>query len=202
MTMAIMGFIVGGLGLLCGACSIFDPIMVASNKGGGGGNETVNVLEAISKEAPHWLEVQFARSTLFIILSLLVLVASVGLLNMKGWARVLSIIYGLAACALHIPWAIYQAVYVMPAMQKLMAKGAMPGAGPANAGAATGAGYFVLGLILVVFVGHALALLGVMFMPTVSQAFAGQNERRDRDEDDDYRDDRDDYDDEFDDDYR
>jgi len=193
--MATLNFIIGGLGLLCGACAVFDPIMAVGAQGGGNDPGT-QMVAFLAKNAPGWVAVQFVRSIGTLILSLVLLLLGFGLLQLKPWARMGSIFYSALACLLHISWAIYQAVYTIPAMEKFMKGGAMPGgAGAANI--AQTAGYGALVLVLAIFCGHAIALLAVMFMPSVVVAFGGRDKERERDEeyDDEFPDDRDDYDD-------
>ena len=200
MTMAVVNFIIGGLGLLCGCAASLDPIMGWTAKGGGGNNAAA-MLQFLDKEAPGYLAVQAVRAVMILILSIMLIVASIGLLKLQRWSRIMCLGYAVVAFLLHLFYVIYQVAVVFQAQDKWFKKVGMPGG---NNAAFSGGRYVGVGLILVLFCGHALALLIVLLLPAVAAAFAPprrsrEEEELDEDLDDDFDSDRDDdYDDDYD----
>jgi hypothetical protein len=196
MTMAVLNFIIGGVGLLCGCAVGADPVLGAMQPKGQANGPMQQGLDFMSKEIPNFMAIQSVRAGLTLLVSILLIVTAAGLLNMKSWARWLAIFTGLLALVNQVIYAVFQVVYFFPAQEKLMKQqGPPPGGGP-NPATMQQMAYVVFAVVLILFCGHALALIGVMFMPSVARAFKGSERSDDReDEYDSYRDDFDDYDD-------
>src|SRR5262245_45794346 len=94
--MAILNIIFGSLFTLMCMCEGASLVMNAAgmNPGQGGNDPNVRMMEQLMSELPGYMVVRVATFLLNFSLSVLLLVSGIGLLNMKSWARVASIIYG------------------------------------------------------------------------------------------------------------
>jgi hypothetical protein len=162
-------------------------------------------IDFMQKEVPGFLAIQSVRAISVLILSIIVLVVGIGLLKLQPWGRWLALIYGAVAFLAHLIYIVFQVAVIFPAQDKffLQVAGGFPGG---NGGAFHLGRYASVGFILIVFCGHALALLIVMLLPSVAALFALPPSREEReldddsfDEDEDYETERDDFDDDYDD---
>ncbi len=126
---AILHLIFGGLGLLCSLIgllmqSLIDPTMFM-NMGGAppGGAPGVNpqeMVKQIQDRMPDYMHtVAIAHEAVGVLLSILLVVAGIGLLQMRPWARVLSILYAVVSILLKIAFAVYTIVLVVPVSREI-----------------------------------------------------------------------------------
>ncbi|HLW64590.1 MAG TPA: hypothetical protein VKS79_04670 [Gemmataceae bacterium] len=174
-TMAVLSFIVGGLGLLCTCGAASDPLLSLASPAGAKdpGREAIDFMK---KEVPGYLAIQSTRAISILVLSIAVVVVGAGLLKMQPWGRWLAILYGVVAFLAHLIYLIFQVAVIFPAQDKFFLQaGGIPG----NAAAFHTSRLATVGLVFVIFCGHALSLLIVMLLPAIAAAFAP---RRSRDE--------------------
>jgi hypothetical protein len=209
--MGILNIVFGSLGLLCGVCAVganaFLSVLASGPKSGvPGAPQDIfkDLLTYMDKNLPGYMAVEIGRGVGLIVLSALLLVAGIGLLGTKSWARWLSVAYALLSIPLHVGWAVFELGFVLPLTQKWQAeflrKNNMIGAAPQTENL-MGSSIGIIG-VTILWVVYALILLIFMFLPGLSAAFnQGRAGRRGRDEqdEDDYEDeeagDEDDYDD-------
>ncbi len=165
--MGILNIVFGSLSLLCLACSGIILLIMANQSGLG--NPVLELFEAMRREIPGYVPVTILSLTLGVLMAVLLIVAGIGLLNMRGWGRVLSIVYGIVTILTQIGAMIYQFAYVNPAMQRVHEN--LP---PAFRGGMSGDPTFnaimsMLGAILGMV--YAIVLLIMMLLPGVSAAF-------------------------------
>ena len=198
LVIAIFHFIFGGFGLI-GALAglVIGILMIAQPKPPAGfvvasnpptfADQTMYMVSNV----PFWKEASLGFAVLGLALSIILLVAGIGLLSMKPWARFLSIGYAAASILLQCCSLFYTIAYVTPA-QIAMYDQMPPAAGMAGAQAqsiasisktAISVGQFagLLGLI------YPVIVLIVMSRPKVGAAFRG--ETMDADDADEYEDD-------------
>jgi hypothetical protein len=110
--------------------------------------------EKVPASKPVWLGF-YAGST---VLSLFLIVAGFGLLGVKSWARSLSILYAVLSILLTLGLLAFDVFYLMPAL----------GAGPPPVNPV---GEVVQAVIFLIY---PIAVLCVMFNPSVAAAFRGE----------------------------
>jgi hypothetical protein len=204
-TMAVLNFVFGGLGLigsLCLALGGLGLVALSKQPGGAGGQHALaEYFKEIDRELPSYRYVMVASTTIWLVKSVLLIVAGFGLLGLRPWGRWLSVFCALVTIPYSLGYLAYNSLCEVPATRRVLAR-LTPGQ---RADVATN----IIGGILgsAVAVGFAVALLVVMFLPHVARAFRPLR-RRSREEyleDDDgngrRRDDWDDRDDDPDDDY-
>lgn len=189
--MGILNIVAGVFGLLCGACGLVANAGL-SFMGGvqgpkGEKNPLKELLDHMTREVPGYMAVEIGKPSLVLILSIIVIVAGIGLIMVQGWARWASVFYALATIVLHLFYTIYELAFVQPAFQRFITKQQGPFAGQQNPGQQIGS---TIGVVLgaTVFIVYALALLVVMFLPPVSAAFSGNSRRSRLEEEEDYDD--------------
>jgi hypothetical protein len=188
---AVLNLIVGGLGLLCGLCGVGANLFTMSvlgnpNSGNPASSAVADMLKFMESSAPGFQLVEVGKPALVVVLSVLALIAGMGLLNVKGWARTLTFLYAVVTILLHLGYVIYEFALVLPAVQAweqdfVRRQGALAAQQSGNF-AAGGVGV-VLGAAL--FIGHAAVVLVLLLLPAASAAFAGAGRDRYDDEDDD-----------------
>lgn len=188
---AILNIIIGVLGILCGLCGLGANLFASALTSGAapgnpGGNPVADMMRSVEQQVPGYQVVEIGKQSLVLILAILVLIAGIGLLNLKGWARGLTIVYAVVTIFLHLGYAAYEIGLVMPAVEAwqkdfVRRQGGVAAPPMSNFGA-TGAGV-IFGAFL--YVAHAVAVLIILLLPGVSAAFAGAGPRRGRYDDED-----------------
>ena len=134
---------------------------------------------------PGYTVIEFGYAALPLLFAVLMVVAGIGLLIMKPWARWLSVALALVVILKHISYVIFELALVMPMQEqwhkgwvkKMSPSGAPPSSPADNWPWTTEALVFLVGPA-VIFSAHALALLIIMFRPAVANAFAQRNGNR------------------------
>jgi hypothetical protein len=180
LVLAILNIIFGSLGTLAmccvGAMTVFLGVVFSNAPAG-----------AKPPPFPPDVLVYFAIVVVsHLVMSLLLLASGIGLLNMRAWARRASIAYGIVTIAMSIINMPVSIVFVAPQMEKWQKavqeeaqKQQRQGQGiryQSNqsplANAASSIGGAIIGMA------YAIALLVVMFLPQVRDAFEGRRVRR------------------------
>lgn len=191
LVMGILNIVAGVFGLLCGACGLIANGFVSLFGGvqapKGEKNPLKELLDHMSREVPGYQVVEIGKPSLVVILSIVVIAAGIGLMMVQSWARWASVFYALATIFLHLVYAVYEIVFVQPAVQRFIAKQQHGPFGGQNPGEQLGS---TIGIVMgaTVFIVYALALLVVMFLPPVAAAFSGKSHRPGYEEDEDYDD--------------
>jgi hypothetical protein len=136
----VLAIIYGSLFSLCGLCGV---VSVATQGAGNNfmfGNDEQHaqlqkaMLAALDRDVPGYQVYQVAGTAAGLIGASLMLLAGIGVLYLRGWARVLAIADSLVLVALSLFQAVYQLVFVMPALGRFFQVG-LPAALPqGNAG--------------------------------------------------------------------
>jgi hypothetical protein len=182
--MAILNLVFGGLNLICVCLGI---VGTAAMMGMAGANNPMADMDAVlQREVPGYRAIEIGRLVVGLVLTLVLLAAGIGLLNMQTWARWASVAWAILVILFQGAVLVYVLVLLNPAMEKAtqeMTKKqgqAAPPTSPAeSAGRAVGS--ICAGSVFIIY---AFALLIVMFLPNVSAAFAGHPIRRKRQFDD------------------
>jgi hypothetical protein len=194
-TIAVLHLVGGGLGLLAGVCGGFILALRANAVNNGTGDTMTEYLDA---NVPSLQAVMMLDLGVDVLLSLLLLVAGLGLLSMQLWARGLTVFYAILSIGHKIGYVVFQIGFVFPVLNEFLRQGVGT---QANSGAyAVGArAGFLMRVFFFTFLGlYPVVALCVLFSRRVSDAFL-QTGRRfvecDDEEDDDYDDE--DWDDRF-----
>jgi len=174
-TMAILNIVIGGLGMLCGLCGLGAPAASAGilKMAGAGAGDPMAVLNERVPGLFFWM---FTKISLALVLSVLLVIAGIGLLNMKKWGRTLSLVYAIFTIPLQIAYVLFQILLVQPATKEAMAQIQPPPMAPGQAagqqiGQQIGPAIGVVGAASL-FVLYSVAVLVVMLLPAVTEAFA------------------------------
>jgi hypothetical protein len=136
----VMAIIYGSLFTLCGMCGVAS--LAAQGAMGNNmfaGNDPVQiqvqnqVQAALARDVPGYATFQAAGTVLGLVEAAAILVAGIGILNVKRWARSLALAACLLAIVTTLFQTVYQAVYVMPVMSEAF-QAALPAAMPQAAG--------------------------------------------------------------------
>ena len=174
LVMGILNIVFGSLGLICLICG--GLVILVLFAGGAAAQENRDVYTFVDKEVPGYIAVTIANLVLRTVLTIILLISGIGLLSMQSWARWGSVTYGVIVILLSIASPVYQLAVLNPALDEWEREAGGPRhqalrSAPTIGGACISMVY-------------AIALLVVMFLPSVSAAFAGRTTRRSPDEDD------------------
>jgi hypothetical protein len=184
LVIAILHLVGGGLGLffsLCGCAGLLMgsafssfPMPTAPARPGqpspppppGPGE----VMKFYNENVPGYQAFTIGSLAVSFLLDGMLLAAGVGLLNMRPWARVLSLVYAPISIVNRLVAFVYQLVLVVPATEKLYAQN------PALAGMSSFMSITsVLGLVVsLLFIIYPLTVLVILLMPSTAAAFRGE----------------------------
>ena len=186
---------VGGVILLltsiCGAAmqGISANLQPAGPQAGAPGMFSQQQMQAeLDKVIPGYTAVTFGQMGVSFLFGILLLIAGVGLLSMRPWARVLSIVYAVLSILNHIFSLVYALAYVVPGTQAVMEK---TFASDPNLKAATSnmsgmmSGMMVFGVIIgAAFIAYPITVLVILTRRSVVAAFRGELPQEDREPED------------------
>jgi hypothetical protein len=167
LVIAILHFVFGGLGLICGLCA---GAQVAGGSGmfaapGAQGQQQQQMQEQMERQIeqriPYYKPYQYGNTAADILLSVLMLIAGVGLLQMQAWGRYLSLFYAVLSIAIKIFTVAWSYLVLIPAMKEVMRNVFLPPGMPARDRDA-----FLLGMDLT-FTLAPLMQLAFMIYPVV-----------------------------------
>jgi hypothetical protein len=200
---AVLNFVFGGLGLLgycCGAIGLIAVLGMSNSPGPQGQPNPLKEMLEVYQSIPGFLPYSIISTLLGLIAVIVLIVAGIGLLRLRPWARWACIVYGIYSIIAQGIGLVYTIVYVNPAMQR-WAEDFSRRTGQAAGSGSTGMNNAISLVGALLGMAYGIALLTVMLLPSVADAFAGRGvrvrEEFDRDDYDDRYDDqrRDDHDD-------
>jgi hypothetical protein len=183
---AVFHFVLGGLGLLCGMTALAGQAAGGAGRNPfgpppGGGNEQQKELEDFQKkvaqraeqEAPLQKPVSFVVLTVNLLLSVLMIVAGVGLIQVRPYGWKGSVFYGVVSLATQVFVLLFSLIYTLPISQRILDEELRnhPALGPI-AGFMRLVGPLTIGVALLGMIYPAIVLI-VMSRPAVRAAFRG-----------------------------
>ena len=137
----VLAIIYGGTFSLCGLWSLF-----ALAAQGMGGNFLVGnnpqqaqlqkaMMDAVQRDVPAYQAYQIGTTIIGLSGAIIMLIAGIGILSMRAWARVLAIAASLMLIALALLQAVYQLAFVMPALSRAFEEFLQAAAAQQQAGA-------------------------------------------------------------------
>jgi hypothetical protein len=183
LVMAILNFVFGGLFILCGLCgmgsvlftgALFKGMSSASKGTTGTGPDVFGEMSKVFDTIPGYYPVQITTMLLLIVLNIVLIVAGVGLLQMKPWARWTSLGYGVASIFLQMVILLYAVFVMQPAMEKwtqdfTARMGGQPTPAMSTNSAISGMGSC---FNFILYSAYPVALIIVMLLPAVGAAFS------------------------------
>src|SRR5438105_717931 len=103
----ISNIVFGGLGVLCGLCGISAYAL-------GGAVAGRDLVEHMNQRIPGWYFWEVGKIAVGLLLSILLIVAGIGLLNMRKWGRVLSFVYAILTLPLQVGYVLFQFLLAIP----------------------------------------------------------------------------------------
>jgi hypothetical protein len=198
--MGVLNIVFGGLGLACYLCVGLGLVLLFASVGGAGGafpggiNPIADMWDFMKRDVPGFAAISIGQILLSFVMSIILVVAGIGLLIMKPWGRVLSICYSIVTILAQIGALVFQLAIVNPATQRWAQDFVRRHGGVAGGNGDIGntamsnlqtVGGAVIGMT------YSIVLLVMMLLPSVSAAFSarGPMDEHDRyrqeDEDDD-----------------
>jgi len=121
---AVLHFVFGGFGLLCGICGGVmllsgGQTWMAQTSGGYNSPKVKRMQDDIQKtmdDVPASHAAQIGSFTADLAISITMIVSGIGLLQLRPWGRLLSIVYAVASIVLKIFGAIYAMAFTIPAL--------------------------------------------------------------------------------------
>lgn len=163
------------LGVICGAAG---QAVMANMKAPGGGPDLFAQQKAMADAIPGFTAFNYAQMGISLLIGIALLVAGVGLLSMKPWARTLSIVYAAFSILNHLAELGYQFAVVVPnmdaAMQKMFEGDPNLKAAGASLGGFGAASAVVGALFGAALMAYPIAVWIVMTRPAVVAAFRGE----------------------------
>jgi hypothetical protein len=177
--MGILNIVFGSLFLICTLCGGIGLLMMMNSSSMFAVNG-VNVLgdmwDYLKREVPAYPAITIGSLLAGLVLNIVLLVAGIGLLNMKNWGRVLSLIYSVISIVEQIGMLIFTLAFVNPATQRwqqdfLRRVGGRLPPGAMSSDSSLSNVLSVIGSVL--GVAYAVVLLIMMLLPRVSAALSG-----------------------------
>jgi hypothetical protein len=170
LVMAILNIVFGAIGCLLNGCCLCSlpllPNLAAASKNAP--NPDLEVLAAAYQDLPLWRASTLGMAGLDLALAALLLIAGIGLIAMRPWGRITSILYGFLRGLTEILGIAFWILYLEPAGQNWQSayKQQHP-----NASKLFGTGFSTQYINGALAVAYAIALLVVMSLPHVKAAF-------------------------------
>jgi hypothetical protein len=123
---AVINFVLGGLGLL-GTCCGGVALLVLSSLAGSmpappGQPNPLKEMQTLFESIPGYIPFMIASAILGAIAAIVLIVAGIGLLRMRRWARITCLIYAVYTILSTLGGTVYTFVVVTPAMEKWQAE--------------------------------------------------------------------------------
>ncbi|HYT91741.1 MAG TPA: hypothetical protein VEL76_23710 [Gemmataceae bacterium] len=172
--MGILNIVFGSLSLLCLVCVGFGLVVALNTdflERQGQINHLKDNWEFMQREVPAYLLITVVNLGSWFVLGLLLLIAGIGLLCVSSWARMLSIVTGLAMLLTRLGWIIFTLAVVNPVGERWQGDFLRrhPGVVLERSPILEFLVYAILGINII----YSIVLLVMMLTPTVSAAFAG-----------------------------
>jgi hypothetical protein len=196
LVIAILQFVFGGLGLLCGLYTAAQ-LAVGNQLFTFGANtpqaqQQEQFQEQLEKSMlekdPYVKQVQYGTTGVELFLSLMMIASGIGLLKMQSWGRLLCLVYSVLSISLKVFTAVYTLLFTVPAIkefaQSLAAKGPQEAMMAKFIQFSAYAGVAWPSVTVV----YPLVVLVIMLLPPTRAAFRGERVARPEEEPPDYRD--------------
>lgn len=175
---AVLNFLFGGMGLFgsfCGAFAVLVmPALLQSLPAPPAGQPGPKDLAAVFDSIPGYYPFMIGSLLLSLVMSVVLIAAGVGLLQMRSWGRTATLVFAVYTVLSTAAGLVYSITYVNPAMEKWVAQiqaKAGPGAPPPNP--AGNIGGVVGGIVGALFnFGFAILVFVLLNLPDVRRAFA------------------------------
>jgi hypothetical protein len=178
--LGILHLVGGGLGLLSGICGGLYQLASSASGGSPFGLAAAQqgaagvVMKAI-ENVPGQKAVTAVQLVVDLALSVMLVVAGIGLLRMRPWARSLSLVYAPLSILFHIFSLVWALGFVMPVVQEVVAAELAKNPPPQDAAALMGARIgMIAGLLGQVTVIYPIVVLCILLSPSVAAAFRGE----------------------------
>lgn len=171
--MGILNIVVGSLFLLLYICAGVGLLWMftARDIPGMPVNPFPDLLEFLRRELPSYIPVTIAVILLSFVLSVLLIVAGIGLLNVRRWGRVLSLVYSVFMIVVQLGHVIYLLAVANPVLLRWQADFLRRmGAIAAPTSGAENVLEVIRAIALMVY---AIVLLIIMLLPAAGAAFGG-----------------------------
>jgi hypothetical protein len=126
LVIAILHFVGGGIGIMNSLCGLAGLAVSGAIMGGGfgplapGGKSQVNPMRDLEDKIPAYQAMLYTQHAVSFGLSCFMIVAGIGLVQMKPWGRTLSIVYALLSILNHVFMDIYNFGFVLPGTKAMM----------------------------------------------------------------------------------
>lgn len=178
LVMAILSIVFGSIWALVWFCSGVGALLlykVPLPQAAGAGNPVREVNDLLLKEVPGYLVMEGSNYVLGLVLSLLMIIAGIGLLKMKDWARRTAIV----SSAVTIIWDLVHFVYQWTCINPVVARWTKEFMLKQPAGTPNFTGFsenhviqgVMAGAAVILSMGFPLVLLVVLLLPNVRAAF-------------------------------
>jgi hypothetical protein len=137
--------------------------------------EMVEMSDQLRQEVPGYTLANTAHVVIVLLLSILAIVAGIGLLKMKPWARRGTLVWSCVLVLYEIAWTTYQVTLINPVQlriqQQMMAQQAKGMPNISLSSTLTAVVTVLFGLLIIAY---AVGVLVVLCLPSIRAAFAGQ----------------------------
>ena len=121
----------------------------------------------IVRNIPAYVPVEIALSVYHLVISVLAIVGGIGLLSLRSWGRALALVFGMSMILVQFSYLMFFFAFVNPVLNRF--EGRQQGFG--------GDGLFGTGVLEAassfIALAYAIVVVILLFLPTVSAAFAG-----------------------------
>jgi hypothetical protein len=123
LVIAILHFVVGGLGLVCNLCGGASQLATGKSAFAPKGADPKQaqlqqeMTDSLEKNLPSYKVVQIATTAVSLAFGVTLIVAGIGLWLLAPWGRSLSIVYGITSVVHKVALDIYYMFFVVPAFQ-------------------------------------------------------------------------------------
>jgi hypothetical protein len=182
LVMAILNFVWGGwklMGFLCGGLGLLFILVLVKNlpapPAGPGGTVSPNPMAdmwGMYESVPGFFPYTLVTTVVGLGMETLLIVAGVGLLKLRPWARSACLVYSVYTIFITLVGTVYTIVWVKPAILRWFEEHSpVPGAAPPTMFMSGGLSDLLSILGAVIGMAYAVALLVVMLLPHVRAAF-------------------------------
>jgi hypothetical protein len=185
LVLAVLHLVGGSLGLLAGLCGLAGQAMqgVFAGPGGAAGNPGI-VLQKKLEALPGQQAFTLGELGANLVLDVMLITAGIGLLNLRPWARTLSLVYAPLAILKRLAVLAYTFMVIIPRFDAIVREwlaevnrqGAGPGPGlPVEGFADTmRITMTVSAIVSALFIAYPVVVLVLLNLPSVKAAFKGQ----------------------------
>jgi len=178
---AIFQFVFGGLALLCGIGQGIGLLVGGGQKwfvssGGPGANQDkidklADGLEKAIESGPAYQAVQVGSVLINLALSVAMIISGIGLLQLRPWGRLLSIVYALVDIALTVFGLVYAVAFTIPAFRDFENTHPVETPEEQISVGFMGMVVYLPPIIQLIFMIYPIVILILLFRPGVTAAF-------------------------------